>query len=243
MVKKALNNPLVVGVLVLLALAFVLRDVLHFSDMLGGGSERETSQARGAAPQQAGMTPAPVAAPAAAAHTVKSTVRAALAHTDWQRVSMVAMPNRDPFAPLSVSSPALSAVGRATDTPDEVVIPDLVLQAIVSAQGTHYASISGHVMRIGDMVEGWKLVAVGIHRVQMRGPGGLLTLDIDGGARLGGKALARRVSGSRDSSGGRIPAASGVPQSEGMGEMKMYRELLDRLIRDGVFSSIPGEQR
>ncbi|RMH52289.1 MAG: hypothetical protein D6682_02195 [Zetaproteobacteria bacterium] len=236
MVKKALNNPLVVGVLVLLALAFVLRDALHFSSLFGGSRPaRRQAPPLVLTPPKSAAAPARAAAPSKGKPAAGNRAHPRLEHTDWARVAAAPLTGRDPFAP---APHGMRPVPRsaATDDAAEMAIPDLRLQAIVSTQGRYYASINGRVLTVGERMQGWKLVAVGEHRVQMRGPGGLLTLDIDGGARLGGRPIRHVAAAAAAPAGlakkGAVAAHQRIPQD--VGELHMDQDLLRRPVRQGV---------
>ncbi|MDX8412980.1 MAG: hypothetical protein R8J85_02735 [Mariprofundales bacterium] len=236
--KKALNNPLVVGVLVLLALAFVLRDFIHLAP---GLSSNDSAPAVAVLPT---ALPLPVvtklaqpvvqAAPAASA---------ALKHTDWKAVATTALLDRDPFSAQVVtpSSHLPTAMNDAEDV-DGVTAPAMDLRAIVSAADTHYASINGQMLEIGDAIDGWKLVAIGVNRVQLRGKQGLLTLDIDGGARMGGRALKMTKKATvTQPKAVAVPSASTsattLPNS--VEDLNMYQGLFDSLIKSGIVPNVP----
>ena len=181
--KKAFNNPVVVGVLVLCAIAFVFRDVIHFSSVL---KTRPSANAQAVSPPTV-KTPAP--------HTVRrkttdtravNSSAAPLKHTDWKRLAQILLPERDPFSPASMSRQG------ETDTalnPAQEEASAMKLNAIVTAEHVHYATINGHLLTTGERINGWTLTAIGVNRVQLRGKAGLLTLDINGDMHMGEKAL------------------------------------------------------
>jgi len=233
--KKALNNPLVVGVLVVLALAFVLRDFIHLSSMFA--PENKPSVAQPALPQPLLVMPAKVMKP-----KVQSAAPSQLTRSDWSRVSAIPLTNRDPFSPQAIAlrPPPFEAGGDGATA--EVNFPPMDLRAIVSAADVHYASINGKLWGGGASLDGWKLVAIGVDRVQLRGEQGLLTLDIDGGARMGGKALkmTKKTTATKPKTANTPSAASAMPGGiNSVGDLNMYQGLFDSLIKSGIVPNVP----
>ena len=239
MIKKALNNPLVVGVLVLCALAFVLRDFIHFS------SSKPPQARTVVAPPVVAPQPAAPVKTAPPPKRAAAPARQQLTHSDWKRVAMIPLARRDPFRSVAPRVVAASAPrhsdgdGAAPD--DGLIAPGLRLRAIVAGSDLHYAAINGKLMQIGDVIDGWKLVAIGVNRVQMRGKEGLLTLDIDGGARMGGRVLAtaerKQPAATPPQRGAASAAGSSIPNS--VGDLNMYQGLFDSLIKSGVIPTMP----
>ncbi len=259
MLKKWLNNPVVVGILVLLALAFVLRDFLNFSAIFGGHESRSPTKVAAPMPPpplMSDQSPRPRSTATVAsvnrssATDVKHAV-SAQSHSDWVAVGAEPLAGRDPFAPavVAVTGVKKSAVVADQAPVDEVAMPDLTLHAIVSAQESHYASINDQLVGLGDTVKEWKVAAIGINRVQLRSARGLLTLHIDGTARLGGKPLKRQsikqqvkqpklaVQGEGTSKATAAPGSVRLPASAS--DLNIYQGLYDSLIQSGVVPNLP----
>jgi len=235
--KKALNNPLVVGVLVVLALAFVLRDFIHLSSMFA--PENEPSVAQPSLPQPLLVMPAKAMKP-----KIQSAAPSQLIHSDWSKVSAIPLTNRDPFSPQAIAlrPPPFEAGDEGDGAAAEVNFPPMDLRAIVSAADVHYASINGKLLEVGASLDGWKLVAIGVDRVQLRGEQGLLTLDIDGGARMGGRALkmTKKTAVTKPKSANTPTAASAMPSGiNSAGDLNMYQGLFDSLIKSGIVPNVP----
>jgi len=186
-VKKAFNNPIVIGVLVLLAIAFVFRDFIHFSSTSGTKHPSLTTQTVSQPPSK---TPTDTAlAQAKTKPSLKHAV-STLKHTDWDRLAKIPLSEKDPFSPESMSLPRQAEADmNASLNPDQGGMPAMKLSAIVTSENIHYATINGRLLTTGEVIDGWKLVAIGVNRVQLRGNEGLLTLDINGDMRMGGKVL------------------------------------------------------
>ncbi|MDQ6964926.1 MAG: hypothetical protein Q9M13_08415 [Mariprofundales bacterium] len=246
--KRALNNPLVVGVLVLLAVAFVLRDFIHLSSMVTTTPDHVAGSSSPPAGTPVATLPQ-VAQPAGTPPAVTAQAQRRLQHCDWERLAAVPLTSRDPFA-AQQSPPHLSSNRRGAADDEEggalLSFPDFRLRAIVSAAEVSYASIDGELLEVGDSIEGWRLVAIGVNRVQLRGEPGLLTLDIDGGAKMGGVVLSSGVVkraghppgtavGGAESGRDRaaLPVGAVVDSAD---ELNIYRSLFDSLVKSGVIS-------
>jgi len=239
--KKWLNNPLVVGILVLLALAFVLRDFIHLAPIFSS----KPAATPITMPVPLSVSPSSLLKPAPLKTTAKKSAQTTLTHTNWERLAKIPLSSRDPFAPPPLHAPLSHSSRAVAVAAEEVAIPVMILRAIVSAADIHYASINGKLLNIGASIDGWKLVAIGVNRVQLRGNSGLLTLDIDGGARMGGKPLTMatrhpvlKAKGKLPSSSPHSTAATSIPTR--VEDLNMYQGLYDSLIKRGVIPNMQG---
>ncbi|MDX8409576.1 MAG: hypothetical protein R8J84_05980 [Mariprofundales bacterium] len=255
MIKKWLNNPVVVGILVLLAAAFVFRDMINLDF---GGDEA-------AAPTTALVKPASVVAPVAIVS--KPVVLAAKkgrksqgvaskpGATNWAAVAALPLAARDPFEKVSrqfKSSQAkpvvvIAKAAKALPTVDPEAPPSILLTAVVSGADGRYASLNGEMKQVGEYVGGWKVTAMSNDRVQLRGKLGLLTLGMDGSSRLGGKLLPKRVVEkpaaplqSQPSEDEPSHATGGVSSAiRSPADLNMYQKLYDALIAGGAVPKVP----
>ncbi len=184
-VKKTFNNPVVVGILVLLAVAFVFRDFIHFS-----ASPAKTKHASSTS-RVASQLPLK-AEPTASLPQTKNNQSsiAKLKQTDWNRMARMPLSKIDPFSPEAMLfTRQTGANSKNITTTNRAAAPEMKLRAIVSAKNIHYATINDQVLQMGDMINGWKLVAISTNQVQLQGSIGLLTLNIHGGMHMGGERL------------------------------------------------------
>lgn len=230
--KKAFNNPVVVGVLVLLAAAFVFRDFIHFSS---------TTQTKNAFP--VARVQSPLKTPATVSFMPSNPKKSSsleLKRTDWNRIAKMSLSERDPFSPEAMVLPQ-QAETSVNDSPDRVGMPEMTLNAIVATENIHYVTINGQVLKKGEMIDSWKLVAIGVNRVQLRGSSGLLTLDIDGGMRMGGKALkpAKRKPLARQGTKAVTAPIEKTSIPDSMEDLNMYQGLFDSLKKSGIVPELP----
>ncbi|MDQ6951713.1 MAG: hypothetical protein Q9M26_08620 [Mariprofundales bacterium] len=185
MVKKALNNPIVVGVLALLAIAFVFRDFIHLS----GTTTHSVPVPLPPVVAQPGVVKSSrlVGKSVAVAQPVVAAKRGV---TEWSLVASTPLTARDPFIKFDRALEKGAAI--VASVPHRSIAEpasQMTLSAIVSQPAGRYASIDGNLVHVGDHVGKWRVVAMRDDRVQLRSERGLLTLGMDGSVKFGGKAL------------------------------------------------------
>lgn len=189
-----LRNPIVVGLLVVIALVAILYQV--FGSKLGGVKKVVETQAAvpadiaaaagGVTPAQQRMAAQQPVQPAAAAKTgvpklipirapTYTNVEAALLPLQsveaWvveeKFKNWVAAPLRDPFLLLPPVTGGQAGLMAQTNSP----VKSWALQAIWNQTGTRLAVINDHVFQIGDVVEaGYKLIRIEKDEVWFQGP-------------------------------------------------------------------------
>ena len=88
---------------------------------------------------------------------------------------------RNPFvAPKVVEPPVVVVTPRqsAEPEPEPEPEPQFGLRAVLSAGGNSLANIDGTILGVGEVIEGYRLVAIREHEVVLKGRGRRLVLDI-----------------------------------------------------------------
>jgi len=238
-VKKVFNNPIVVSVLVLFAVAFIFRDFIHFSSMPETKPSSPTAQTVSLSPSKTPMDTALVQMKTKKQPSLKHSA-SALKHTNWNHLAKIPLSERDPFSLESMSLPQQAETDTSLNL-DQGEMPGMKLSAIVVAENIHYATINGHLLKAGEFIDGWKLVTIGVNRVQLRGNEGLLTLDINGDRRMGGhalKAINRKTLRGESTQTVRVPAKKkSIPDH--VEDLSIYQSLFDSLKKKGIVPELP----
>jgi hypothetical protein len=159
---KLLNDPRVVGSLVLVAAIVVAYQTFH-------PQWRRAPAAKGQPPAPAPTIPAsvnePASAPAPAAKTDLPVPEAGIDHNyaEARIGEWIASPRRDPFL-LAVDLPAR----RVADSPSPVA--QWKLKAIWRQTGHHLAAINQGIYGEGDVIQGYKIVRIEDDQVWFQGP-------------------------------------------------------------------------
>jgi hypothetical protein len=172
---KLLRNPLVVGILALVAVVMVLYQT--FGDRLFRVSRLVASTPAPAAGQSLTPSPAVPAAPAPASQRALTYTNAEDALLSARGVdasvveprftAWVSAPLRDPFLLLA---PVVREPGLLTDQTNSPV-STWILQAIWNQTGSRLAVINDHVFRVGEVIEeGYKLIRIEKDEVWFQGP-------------------------------------------------------------------------
>lgn len=179
---KLLRNPVVVGLLAVVAVLVV------FHQVFGTKLLRSWSAGKASVTATKKVTPAKKSPPPRAATTAKqnrkaSSSKAAVTQTNLDETLLpdqevdaayiaerfptwANAPLRDPFMLLSpaVEDPAFFA--GETNSP----VPSWTLHAIWNQTDSRLAVVNDRVQRVGDVIEGYELIQIGNDEVWFRGP-------------------------------------------------------------------------
>ena len=172
---KLLRNPVVVGILALVAVVMVVYQT--FGDKLFRARRFVASAPAPAAGQPPPPSPASPAAPAPARQRALTSTNAEEASLPVRGVdasiieprfiSWVSAPLRDPFLLLA---PVVREPGLLTDQTNSPV-STWTLQAIWNQTGSRLAVINDRVFRVGEVIEeGYKLIRIEKDEVWFQGP-------------------------------------------------------------------------
>ena len=148
--KKALQNPYLVGILAILALVYVVRTVVK---------KPGSAYSAAAAAQE---STAAEAKQKARGKSRTSRIDSALA--EWSGI-----PERNPFRSRpEETEDAEAAGGRATLPP---VLPNLQLSAIWLDKGRKLAVINGRVVEVGERISDYEVTEILPHQIVLSGNG------------------------------------------------------------------------
>jgi hypothetical protein len=180
---KLLRNPIVVGVLAVVAVVMVLYQVLG-DKILRGRLFRSNPPAAPATSGVAKPTGQPAGAAAAANPAAYMAAKRAATYTNLDAAlvpsqgvetaqveprfnSWVGTPQRDPFLLLAPSAGGSGLAVNETNSP----VPTWALQAIWIQTGSRSAVVNGRVRSVGDEIEpGYRLIRIERDEVWFQGP-------------------------------------------------------------------------
>ena len=87
---------------------------------------------------------------------------------------------RNPFvAPKVLEPPVVAVTPRQTEPePEPEPEPQFGLRAVLSAGGSSLANIDGTILSVGEMIEGYRLIAIGEHNLVLKRRGKSIVLDL-----------------------------------------------------------------
>lgn len=154
---KIFRNPIVVGLLAIVALAVVVHALWP---VLGPAVMPHTNRSATAAPIQASATPHPRPTPATIAAAAGGDPEPLLLQTNWPR--WAGSPRRDPFHSPNASN-ASSGAGQP--------VPAWKLKGIWRQNGVALAAINHRICRSGDLLDGYTVTAISDNEVSLEKDG------------------------------------------------------------------------